>query len=641
MKALKEKRISLRSLWRRGLVILSLFALVFASCGESDTPAGTAGGKVIAKVVVKTAPTNDQYLGQLVDLEGTVLDVYYADGTKEPVKYSNGNFTSVPKVFTGAYIGTNFTGMPNVQIVYNNFSDTIAIPYNEGVKAWGIVRTDAKSFGLVDGPIWGVDPAYNSLGLHLTGKPSKEDYYVDDNYFDFSGLTLEADYFYLVSPPTATNPNWDYLRDKKKVPFSNVSYAIQPSYKLDDDKDSSGVIAITVGEDVTNQMYWYMLFAGVTNGNEGITTSHMLDKVHIVTDITVKGGKPDLGDYYYWEDNSRDAWADRFPEGAQLTVTYSNGKTKDLAIEDLTNQAKIWWNAMPEDSIPGPATGTPGTPNTGIPNNPGPGSYDFDIVPIQYPLTIKANPEPGIVLYYRGATRKIKVDVLTTLLNVAVTAKDPSGINFDPAATQDNDIFEGEKGTRGLAKLIDVKATYGAYNDSSVQRDITLDYIAFVNDEIAASRVAVPYKPYYTFDKGTGDDSTYETGYTKWEAAALKGKLDVLPRAVTVGHSVLESDFYDPTNPPNYYPTASRFGGGTYRFKGVPEFYHNLQRAKDKDPTTGVGLSRPSEATGGWEWKDNSAATGGASGSGIKQPAKAKVDKPTVNWIISTPIPEL
>jgi len=46
MKALKEKRLSLRSCLRRGLVILSLFALAFAfaSCNSSDDEGGGGGG---------------------------------------------------------------------------------------------------------------------------------------------------------------------------------------------------------------------------------------------------------------------------------------------------------------------------------------------------------------------------------------------------------------------------------------------------------------------------------------------------------------------------------------------------------------------------------------------------------------------
>jgi len=358
-----------------------------------------------------------------------------------------------------------------------------------------------------------------------------------------------------------------------------------------------------------------------------------------------------LGDYYYWQANDREAWADRFPEGTQLVVTYSDGKTKEPYLSDLVKQAKIWWNAEAGDATNNGITITPNLPNTDLVTRPL-ASNDFDIVPIQYPLTVKKNPEPGIVLYYRGAVRKIKVDVLTTLLAVQVTSKDPSGINFDPAATQDNDIWEGLKGTRGLASLIDVKAQYAAYNDASVQRDLDLEYYLNVMDSLSGTG-GTPFVPYYTFDKGTGDEATYESGYTKWEAAANKGKLDILGRAVTVGHSVLESDFSGPIST-NGLPsvgspgiTASRFPvaaspTGAYIFSDIPDFRFNLVRAKDKVPGTGTP-GNPSEATGGWQWEWNTSdktATGAANGSGIKQPAKAKVDKPTVNWLVKTPIPE-
>ena len=61
MKALKEKRISLRSLWRRSLVILSLLALVFVACGDGDGDGGSNAVWATSVVSITGTPTNNSY----------------------------------------------------------------------------------------------------------------------------------------------------------------------------------------------------------------------------------------------------------------------------------------------------------------------------------------------------------------------------------------------------------------------------------------------------------------------------------------------------------------------------------------------------------------------------------------------------
>jgi len=93
MKALKEKRIRLRSLWRRGLVILSLFALVFASCNSSDAPESETQPTTLPPV----KEVNDVNL-----IKGTLATQYEglkfnAKGISVAVKYLNGE----PKTYEG------------------------------------------------------------------------------------------------------------------------------------------------------------------------------------------------------------------------------------------------------------------------------------------------------------------------------------------------------------------------------------------------------------------------------------------------------------------------------------------------------------------------------------------------------------
>jgi len=92
MKALKEKRLSLRSLLRGGIVILSLFALAFASCGDSGsdptvptdptdpTNPTQPAAPTVTGIAVRGVSTKDSYQGQAPNLEGLFFQVTWSDG---------------------------------------------------------------------------------------------------------------------------------------------------------------------------------------------------------------------------------------------------------------------------------------------------------------------------------------------------------------------------------------------------------------------------------------------------------------------------------------------------------------------------------------------------------------------------------
>jgi len=89
MKALKEKRVSLRSFLRRGLVILSLLALVFASCSESGGDEGSTtpsnGGPTnpppvyVTDIKIVNHPNVESFQGALADLTGLVAEVKFSN----------------------------------------------------------------------------------------------------------------------------------------------------------------------------------------------------------------------------------------------------------------------------------------------------------------------------------------------------------------------------------------------------------------------------------------------------------------------------------------------------------------------------------------------------------------------------------
>ena len=90
MKALKEKRLSLRSFLRRGLVILSLFALAFAFASCSDTSSGggttdttpppTNPPSVISITVSGTAGVETWFQGCAPDPKGLTIKALWASG---------------------------------------------------------------------------------------------------------------------------------------------------------------------------------------------------------------------------------------------------------------------------------------------------------------------------------------------------------------------------------------------------------------------------------------------------------------------------------------------------------------------------------------------------------------------------------
>jgi len=116
MKALKEKRVSLRTFLRRGLVILSLFALAFASCSDSsggavtptDPTSGTnppPAGPTIKSLTILTQPTKESYQGYPPVLTDLAVEIEWSNGTREYAYYNDNPsaFATVPGVCEYAF----------------------------------------------------------------------------------------------------------------------------------------------------------------------------------------------------------------------------------------------------------------------------------------------------------------------------------------------------------------------------------------------------------------------------------------------------------------------------------------------------------------------------------------------------------
>jgi len=181
MKALKEKRISLRSLWRRGLVILSLFALILAvGCSDSDesgTDGGGGGGgtvtnsgKAIIGLTILERPACEgevQYEGALIKLDGIKVKVLYEDRTWDDISDPS-RFYAYPTY----YLNKEY-GLDNYAVFLAN-NQALNISAALDFSANGI--KNVKEFRWTN-----------------ADKLTKQTYFSDD-IIDLSGISLELKY---------------------------------------------------------------------------------------------------------------------------------------------------------------------------------------------------------------------------------------------------------------------------------------------------------------------------------------------------------------------------------------------------------------------------------------------------------------
>ena len=210
MKALQEKRISLRSLWRRSLVILSLVALVFAACGDSsdndDPLAPPPAARQIVSMTMLTPPDNIVssatnvivYEGMPLDLTGFSVLARYGDGSYE---------TLTDLSLFQAYIQITVSGEDYL------FESYIA---NDSVAGSSTRTAITKVIQYIGGGyLWGttVDYAPASIRslerLHYTYNLSTRTYYSDE-IPNWSGITLELRHWGELQHKTRTLPR-DYV----------------------------------------------------------------------------------------------------------------------------------------------------------------------------------------------------------------------------------------------------------------------------------------------------------------------------------------------------------------------------------------------------------------------------------------------
>jgi hypothetical protein len=217
MKALKEKRVSLRSFLRRGLVILSLFALVFASCGDSG--GGDDGGNggeppvppvippapVLTRLNVVSQPTVNSFQGDRPVLTGLVVELAFDGGTPY-LEYDISKFETVPP-YANTASTTQATASAaatpvEMQVVLKGYTwpaDKVMLPQ--------VVKAEKIQFSnLAERKTWFSDQRPDFTGLYYNvitptyyapgggGQQNPKSLYVQGTsgypYADLSGLSL-------------------------------------------------------------------------------------------------------------------------------------------------------------------------------------------------------------------------------------------------------------------------------------------------------------------------------------------------------------------------------------------------------------------------------------------------------------------
>jgi len=232
MKALKEKRVSLRSLFRRSLVILSILALAlaFGSCSsdsgsgsevptgeptEPPTPVIPAPVTVLNMTVLKH-PINPSFEGAYPDLTGLEVLVKWTNGDQKIVTDTS-LFTVYPPVA--------FVDAADTHLIAPSPKGRYAIQYigDEGIYDLNVYRVNVYLPA-----VFAIATGATDEGMKVKGKITAA---YEDQGIDATGLEYEAQY-----------KNWDPDADFGSYPFAPDSYytSIEDFAKYNKDKSADG-----------------------------------------------------------------------------------------------------------------------------------------------------------------------------------------------------------------------------------------------------------------------------------------------------------------------------------------------------------------------------------------------------------------
>jgi len=544
MKALKEKRISLRSLWRRGLVILSLFALLLAGCGDSDSgdsnvPVSSTLKTVVGYTILKNPDcvSEVQYEGFPIELDGMVVLVRYDDNSTEEVTAESGRLKVYPEYYQ------NNTATPSNSGIIGRGQ----LPNGDTYQEYGVVlvnngnaypvETDiytGKSIGGIKFQI-ATKNVKNVQEMHWTGNLGKKTYYSDD-IPDLSGVSLEMRYagdnhdrlYHKVLPLPKNWAYWHFSeRDDKDQPFIQIYL---PNNTVSTDTVNPGIPVSTI---IPLEAIYYVETV------EFDPAPAFTDPIFVFDPYVYDRGVGTTD--FYFSDPSvtgpavrnafREAWLDRIAD-AKIKVTYTDGSTRTHSIpeirtmRDQTNPAKRDSAEYPNGfyvgnggfggttGVGGTATSTGVVPDDAA--NPVLKLYD---VPI-HGGNSKANNVDSkkgatVTFMYRGIKMEpLVVPIYGQFIGLEATAKEGQELTYDWSGTGQWPDGKGFDTIRTLAAKLDVNAVWALYTDKNVTTKTSLK---FFSGDINGNGLDDATDGYS--DNSTPNDITDDT----WTAATKPG----------------------------------------------------------------------------------------------------------------------
>jgi len=339
MKALKEKRISLRSLWRRGLVILSLFALLFAvGCSETGSdenkpdPGPNPGpdADYVEYMRVVRHPNRPSYQGAPPELNGLVVELTWHSGKVE-LEPNNELFTVSPStclIPTKAYTTGKKWSEPGAYKVQYTYGPSRADPVSVYIP-YVTALTWPQPTGLPKGSV--------------------EEVYQDMGYKPGAGGTFTADYeevpFFTAGeyPPDTWESEFKGWPDYEDLDNPKELDAGERTWKVVAD-DSLWTLALggNISDGGDNQKKanadYYLGLAGTPASNKVIAKLE-IKNYYYVDFITVNGfkkqfpslrGDQDLKDDIKWLELLQQADPD-------IVITYYPEKTRGMPMWEFSN----------------------------------------------------------------------------------------------------------------------------------------------------------------------------------------------------------------------------------------------------------------------------------------------------------------
>jgi len=456
MKALKEKRIGLRSLWRRGLVILSLFALVFASCNSSsdDDSPGPSSKKV--PLEIKVSGTVKTWEGIAVDVTGAKVEARYAGPTPlawvtVPEAEVKANYGIYPKY--GQRGGTSYIlytiadGTP----VYAQFSSATA----------NLVRKDSSSAtNPADNMNQNQDSNISANGLQVTVTNYRKTYRVDEFPDLVTGIKVQGHYSdgSIQDIPLSLDMRWEIQPDYSKAPATGP-----------------GNLVIAVGGNTAGSpgdSLWNSIgiggYAPPTDQNYETVTIPLTEVYHV---IGIEIANPDdikaaldKSPMFYWMDDRNSAWLNADGTGgrvkdAKLKITYSGGPLpfQVLDMRDAVRTNTVYWNYNPNgDERPLTVRG-----------------IDESVTKVDNQKSLwPMHRAPKIYFYYRGHTVAYNVPIYNRFTGISVTpvseTDQANGYISIDMTHRDNDNVILKTPAQDFAGKIKVVATFTATSDTTL-----------------------------------------------------------------------------------------------------------------------------------------------------------------------------